>query len=159
MYFKKSFHFSSGFIHGLPDDGQPQFLSFQKNYKHGALLSVVSTNIRLLIDLLGNKQVRNTNGACSCVLALRGEYISHKYHVYMRILYADRPTDLQRLSSRHIRRLLYFYFQVWSSGKITFVPLMFSPQAVLQARNTRHISNGHDLSSSELYSRHSPNIG
>ena len=35
-------HHYSGFINGSPGDGRPQLLSFQRNFKQGALLSVVS---------------------------------------------------------------------------------------------------------------------
>ncbi|XP_028402872.1 aladin-like isoform X2 [Dendronephthya gigantea] len=64
----------SGFIHGAPSDGQPQNLSFQQNYRQGALLSII-----------------------------------------------------------------------WSSGKISFVPMIFSPRAMIR-RNGRHEQipvNGH----------------
>ena len=44
----KSFRYS-GLIHGLPSNGQPQLISFQKNFTQGALLSVVSVCISYVI--------------------------------------------------------------------------------------------------------------
>ncbi|XP_046847246.1 aladin-like isoform X2 [Xenia sp. Carnegie-2017] len=57
----------SGLIHGLPSNGQPQLISFQKNFTQGALLSVVWSNgeMSFVPMLFTPKKIIMQNGIAS----------------------------------------------------------------------------------------------